>query len=164
MLAFNGKIFCLAACLFLGIGTTWAQKPTDDKAKAEYEQKAAEELAKYELKDLKTSLLLNKAFISDDDIEYYRQLPRNALKQIEVPTNAYQWQSLYEKLIDADLRDKNQRIPDYEKFAEKDRKKQTKSNTISIGILNLDATLLSDEQLKENQESVLYPFYVKLNL
>ncbi len=80
-------------------------------------------------------------------------MPRNAKKQIEVPTSADQWQSLYERLVLADLREKNQRIPDYASFAEQDRNKLTRSNTIPIGILNLDATFLNEVQLKENEET-----------
>jgi hypothetical protein len=145
------KTFGLTGLLLLGFGNGHAQSPKEEKDKAEYEQKAAEQLAKYELRDLKTSLLLNKSFFTEDEVEYYRHLPRNAKKQIEVPTDADQWQGLYERLVTADLREKGQRLPDYEKFAEKDRKKLTKSNTIPIGILNLDATLLTEEQLKENE-------------
>jgi hypothetical protein len=81
----------------LALGEGHAQVPLD-KAKTEYEKKAAEQLAKYELKELKASILLNKSFFTESEIEHYRRLPRNANKQIEVLTTADEWESLYERL------------------------------------------------------------------
>lgn len=42
-------------------------------------------------------------------------------------------------------------MPEYEQLAEKDREKLNQSNIIPIGILNLDVTLLTEEQLKESE-------------
>lgn len=152
-LRIRNKLAIAFFCTAIYSLSTYAQKPGSEAAmKAEYEQKVAEQLAKYELKGIRTSILLNKGVFTTDEVGYYRHLPRNNKGQIVRPTSAEEWQNLYERLVGADLREKGKRIPDYEEFAEKDRKKQTKSNSIDIGILNLDATLLTEEELKENEQ------------
>lgn len=87
-------VFCMA---IYSLGS-YAQKPGSEAVmKAEYEQKVAEQLARYELKGIRTSLLLNKGVFTTDEVEYYRHLPRNNKGQIVIPTSAYEWQSLYER-------------------------------------------------------------------
>lgn len=82
------KIACKCIAV-LAFGYGYAQTP-QEKAKVEYEKKVTEQLVRYELKDLKTTLLLNKGIFTEDEVEFYRHLPRNARKQIEVPTSAAQ--------------------------------------------------------------------------
>jgi hypothetical protein len=51
------QIIRIISLFLLGLGQGHAQVPLD-KAKTEYEKKAAEQLAKYELKELKASILI----------------------------------------------------------------------------------------------------------
>lgn len=119
--------------------------------KAEVDKKLAEKLAEYDLDGIKTSLFLNKSVFTTDEIELYRKLPRNKQGQIVTGTSADEWQSLYQRLIGADLSPGDKRIPDFERFAEKDPLKHSRINTVPIGIFNLDATMLTEQQLRENQ-------------
>lgn len=113
------QAFCLLCAFFVSITDDYAQIGTDEKQKAEYEKKAAEELSKYDLRGLKTTILLNKGIFAQPEVDLYRHPPRNSAKQIVIPTTAYEWQSLYERLGTAELRDKGKRMPEYERLVKK---------------------------------------------
>ncbi|TAH14053.1 MAG: T9SS C-terminal target domain-containing protein [Runella slithyformis] len=86
-------------------------------------------------------------------------------------TNAEDWQNLYERIVGADLRANGKgRVPNFEQFAEKSRLKQSKNNVIPIGILNVDATLMTTQQVeenakqKENKQKVKADKYEKISI
>jgi hypothetical protein len=85
------------------------------KSKEEYDQKVADKLATMDLAGVKNGFLLNKGVFDDDEIAYFRNKPRNKQGQVVMNTTAEEWQNLYERLSDADLRT-NGRIPDFDKI------------------------------------------------
>ena len=119
--------------------------------KTEAERQMTQKLATLDLTGLKTDFLLNKGVFTEAEIAYFRTKPRDKNGQVVMATNAEDWQNLYDRIVGADLRGIGKgRVPDFEQFAEKNRLKQSQNNTIPIGILNLDATLLTKAQLDDN--------------
>jgi hypothetical protein len=81
------KIFGFISLLLLGLGDGYAQVPQQERRSADPRRqdpnskrvdrtkRGNEQLAKYELRDLRNSLLLNKSFFTESEIEHYRHLP-----------------------------------------------------------------------------------------
>jgi hypothetical protein len=88
------------------------------KEKEAYQQEVAQKLSMMDLSGIKTNFLLNKGLFDNDEIAHFRNKPRNKQGQVVMNTTAEEWQNLYERLSDTDLRT-NGRIPDFEKFAVK---------------------------------------------
>jgi hypothetical protein len=122
-----------------------------NKEKEEANKEMSKKLATLDLSTLKSDFLLNKGVFTETEFAVFRTKPRNKQGQIVMTTTAEEWQNLYERVVGADLRAKGRgRLPDFEEFAEKNRAKQAKNNVIPIGILSVDAVLMTKAQLEEN--------------
>jgi hypothetical protein len=102
------------------------------KSKEEYDQKVAAKLATMDLSGVKNGFLLNKGVFSANEIADYRKLPRTPKGDIAQTTTAEEWRNLYQRLITADLRDK-EKLPALAIFTETDHKKKAQNNSIDIG-------------------------------
>ncbi|WP_428662013.1 RICIN domain-containing protein [Runella sp.] len=108
---------------------------------------------KLDVSGLKNSVLINKGFFSVDELDYYRKPIRNSKGQIIASFSADQWLGFYERLSMADLRKGSDKMPNSSTLVNTDIQNQSKNNSIPIGIINIDATYLNQEQLDENAKA-----------
>jgi len=105
-----------------------------------------------DLQGLGSNLLLNNGVISRYEVDHFDFLAKSK-SGIADKVTSEEWQNLYERLIETDLRPKNSRIPDLEKLVYTESSRLTKSNIIPIGIMNLRSIYLSGSQISENEAS-----------
>jgi hypothetical protein len=117
----------------------------------DYQVQRQSALDKLDLAGLDKTLFLNAAVTTQHEVDYLKNLPNNGQKHVE-NVSAEEWHNLYERLIDADLRPANERIPKLEQLIETDASKLTKSNVVPIGIVNLESIYLTGNQLSENEQ------------
>jgi hypothetical protein len=96
-------------------------------------------------------LLLNNGVISPHEVESFQSLSKPGLVLSPETVTAEDWQNLYERLIDTDLRPKKERLPDLNTLTETNPNKATRSNVIPIGILDLKSIYLTGEQIVDNE-------------
>lgn len=133
-------------CFFIfPLFTVLAQENKDN-----YQKQVDDYISTLDVSDIKNNILINKSVFTTAELDYYRKPTRNSKGQIIADFKAQDWRSLYERLTIADLRKGNEKIPEISSFIDTDIQKQSKSSIIPIGILNLDATYLNQEQVEKN--------------
>ncbi|MCE7068871.1 T9SS type A sorting domain-containing protein [Dyadobacter sp. CY327] len=133
--------YCLLPALLFVFSITFAQ---------DYEQLRQQKLNSLELSGLGQMLFLNAGLTNQNEIDYFKNLNRQQGKTPE-PVSSEEWQNLYERLVDTDLRPAQDRLPELAKLVETDAAKLTKSNIIPIAFINLEGIYLSDGALNKNE-------------
>ncbi|WAC10807.1 T9SS type A sorting domain-containing protein [Dyadobacter pollutisoli] len=118
-----------------------------------YQKQKQGQLSRLDLTGLGKMLLLNNGVISSHEIASFQSLSKSGHVPSQEPVTAEDWQSLYQRLIDTDLRPKNERLPDLNTLTETDPNKATKNNVVPIGILDLDGIYLTGKQIADNEQS-----------
>ncbi|MEO6281865.1 MAG: T9SS type A sorting domain-containing protein [Dyadobacter sp.] len=117
-----------------------------------YEKQKQEQLSRLDLTGLGKMLLLNNGVISSHEVESFQSLSKPGHIPSPETVTAEEWQNLYERLIDTDLRPASNRLPDLNKLTETDPNKATKNNVVPIGILDLESIYLTGEQIADNEQ------------
>lgn len=133
--------YCLLPALLFVFSITFAQ---------DYEQLRQQKLNSLDLSGLGQMLFLNAGLTNQNEINHFSNLSKQQRRTAE-PVSSEEWQNLYERLVDTDLRPAQDRLPELEKLVETNASKLTKSNTIPIGFINLEGIYLSDEELGKNE-------------
>lgn len=133
--------YCLLPALLFVFSITFAQ---------DYEQLRQQKLNSLDLSGLGQMLFLNAGLTNQNEINHFLNLSKQQRRTAE-PVSSEEWQNLYERLVDTDLRPAQDRLPELEKLVETNASKLTKNNTIPIGFLNLEGIYLSDEELGKNE-------------
>lgn len=133
--------YCLLPALLFVFSITFAQ---------DYEQLRQQKLNSLDLSGLGQMLFLNAGLTNQNEINHFRNLSKQQGRTAE-PVSSEEWQNLYERLVDTDLRPAQDRLPELEKLVETNASKLTKNNTIPIGFINLESIYLSDEELVKNE-------------
>jgi hypothetical protein len=109
-------------------------------------------LNKLDLSGLNNALFLNAAVTSQNEVTYLKRI--FYLKSLKPePVSSEEWQNLYERLYDADLRPTNQKIPELTQLVEINPAKLTRNDTIPLGIIDLESVYLTEHELQENEKS-----------
>lgn len=115
---------------------------------ADYQKKVDQQLLKLDLSGIKTGLLLNQSFFIKQEIEYYRQISNgDNIKTID----AHTWLSIYQRLRKAQIRSNEIKFPGIDTFVSANRDVNTKTNIVPIGVFNIEGTLLTEQQVLENE-------------
>jgi hypothetical protein len=117
-----------------------------------YEKQKQEQLSRLDLTGLGKMLLLNNGVISPHEVASFQSLSKPGHVPSPETVTAEEWQNLYERLIDTDLRPASERLPDLNTLTETDPNKATKNNMIPIGILDLESIYLTGEQVTDNEQ------------
>lgn len=115
-----------------------------------YQQQRQEFLDSLDLTGLGSRLFLNAAITSKNEVDYLKNISNGAISASE-QVSAEEFQNLYERLIDADLRIDSSKIPPFEKLTETDPRKITRNNDVSIAILNLSSIYFTGSEIENNK-------------
>ncbi|MEO6285322.1 MAG: T9SS type A sorting domain-containing protein [Dyadobacter sp.] len=127
----------------LTVSTTYAQNSTT------YRKKVVTELSKLDLAGIKNGVFLNLSIFSSAELDNFRNLKPN---QKQTSSNAENWENLYERLSRAQLVEKRKTFPEFTLLTGTSIQNKTKNNIIPIGILDVEGTLLTEQQLKEAEK------------
>lgn len=116
----------------------------------DYDQLRDIRLKALDLSGLGKTLFLNAGITNQREVDYFKGLSNSQLERPERVTSD-EWQNLYERLMDADLRPEEEKLANFDKWMETDPEKITKSDTIPIGIMNLEGIYLTGTQIAENE-------------
>lgn len=117
----------------------------------DYEIVRQKALDKLDLSGLKNVLFMNAAVTTPHEIQYLKTVS-SGLASKATPVSSEEWQNLYERVYDADLRPESQHIPLLDAFVETNASKLTRNDTIPIGIMNLECVYLTSNELRLNEE------------
>ncbi|MCF2503958.1 T9SS type A sorting domain-containing protein [Dyadobacter sp. CY107] len=135
--------YCLLPTLLFAFSITFGQ---------DYEQLRQQKINSLDLSGLRKTLFLNIGVTNQNEINHFKNQNKNQ-KQAAEPVSSEEWQNLYERLVDTDLRPDHERLPELTKLVETNASKLTKNNTIPIGFINLEGIYLSVEELAKNEVS-----------
>ncbi|MCE6989457.1 T9SS type A sorting domain-containing protein [Dyadobacter sp. CY323] len=116
----------------------------------DYQQQRQDQIKRLDLKGLGNTLLLNLGVISQNENDYFKILSKDKDSRLEKVTSE-EWQNLYERLTDADLRSGTEHMPALSHLIEDDPYKVTRSNVVPIGIMNLRSIYMSGSQIADNE-------------
>lgn len=139
---YTSKTILFLLSLILLCLHTFAQSNSD------YQKKVNAELAKFDLAQIRTGVLLNQSIFGAEEFEFYKKLRPG---QKSTPTNSEEWLSLYDRLRKAQLAKPENEFPDLMQLIESEGSRNSKTNIIPIGIFDIEGTLLTEQQLKENE-------------
>ncbi|MCF0038514.1 T9SS type A sorting domain-containing protein [Dyadobacter fanqingshengii] len=135
--------YCLLPTLLFAFSITFGQ---------DYEQLRQQKLNSLDLSGLGQRLFLNAGVTTKHEIDHFKNLNKNE-KTLAEPVSAEEWQNLYDRLVDTDLRPANIRLAELTQLIETNAAKLTSSNVVPIGIINLEGIYLSDQELAQNETS-----------
>lgn len=135
--------YCLLPALLFVFSITLGQ---------DYEQLRQQRLNSLDLSGLGNKLFLNAGVTNQNEINHFKNLNKTTDSHVE-PVSAEEWENLYDRLVDTDLRPANTHLPELAKVTETNAAKLTRSNVVPIGIINLEGIYLSDQEIKNNEAS-----------
>ncbi|MCF2489719.1 T9SS type A sorting domain-containing protein [Dyadobacter sp. CY347] len=156
----RGGRCCLLPALLFVFSITFAQ---------DYNQLRQQKLNSLDLSGLGQMLFLNAGLTNQSEINHFKNLNTQKGK-IPEPVSSEEWQNLYERLFDTDLRPTEDRLPELEKLVETNASKLTKNNVIPIAFINLEGIYLSNDELFENEafkkagKAVVFAKYEKVKI
>lgn len=139
----TGKLCLFLASLLLSFQTILAQ---------DYQTLRQNALDKLDLSGLGNKLFMNAAVTTRHEIDYLKQISSGRLSKPE-PVSAEEWQNLYERIVDADLRSKNAHMPSLKDLVETNPSKLTRNDTVPLGIIDMEAVYLTEKQLRLNEDA-----------
>jgi hypothetical protein len=137
----TGKLCLFLLSFLLSCSTIFAQ---------DYQAIRQKALDKLDLSGLQNMLFMNAAVTTRHEIDYLKNIYSRTTDK-PVPVSAEEWHNLYERLYDADLRPKERRIPALDELIEINPSKLTRNDTVPLGIIDLEAIYLTENQLRSNE-------------
>ncbi|GGM83142.1 hypothetical protein GCM10010967_13550 [Dyadobacter beijingensis] len=116
----------------------------------DYQTVRQKALDKLDLTGFKNVLFMNAAVTTPHEIAYLKSVSKG-LANAPTPVSVEEWHNLYQRLLDADLRDHDKHIPRLEQLMETNPSKLTRNDTIPIGVIDLEAIYLTDKELRDNE-------------
>jgi pimeloyl-ACP methyl ester carboxylesterase len=131
-------------CLFILVfNVTYSQDSVT------YQEKVNTELSKLDLTGIKNDIFLNLSIFNSAELDQFRNLKPN---QGQTLSNAENWENIYVRLSRAQLAESKKKFPEFTLLAGTSIQNRTKNNIIPIGILDVEGTLLSEQQLKDAEQ------------
>jgi hypothetical protein len=139
----SSKTTVFVSFFFLAINVAYAQNSVT------YQEKVNTELIKLDLTRITNGIFLNLSIFSSGELDKFRNLKPN---QKQTPANTEDWENLYQRLSRAQLAEQRQKFPEFTILTGANTQNRTKNNIIPIGILDVEGTLLNEQQLKEAEQ------------
>ncbi|WAC13944.1 esterase/lipase family protein [Dyadobacter pollutisoli] len=139
----SSKTTVFISLFILAINVTYSQNS------ATYQEKINTELSKLDLTAIKNGILLNLSMFNSAEQDQFRNLKPN---QKQTFSNAENWENLYVRLSRAQLVKDQKIFPEFSLLTGTSIQNRTKNNIIPIGILDVEGTLLNEQQLKEAEQ------------
>jgi hypothetical protein len=121
-----------------------------DVSAQNYEQQRKEKLNALDLSGLGKTLFLNAGVTNQHEVDYFKTLSKKAILKPE-PVTSEEWQNLYERLTDTDMRPESERLQGIDKLIETDLANLSKNNVVPIGIMDLESIYLTGKEIADNE-------------
>lgn len=138
----TGRLCVFLIALLCAFGSVYGQ---------DFQQERLKLIHKLDLTGFKNTLFLNAAITNQNEADYFMERSKTVNPKSE-KVSAEEWQNLYERLLDAALRDDSQKLTSLNSLVETDPKKVTRNDTIPIGIMNLSSIYLTGSEIHHNED------------
>ncbi len=129
--------------IILAASTSYAQN------RATYREKVNAELSKLDLTGIKNGMFLNLSIFNSTELDQFRNLKPD---QSKIHSNAENWENLYQRLSRTQLKENQKTFPEFANLTGTTVQNRTKNNIIPIGILDIEGTLLTEQQVKNAEQ------------